>query len=86
MKREKGARQGCILSPTLFSLYAEELAARMRRIHAKVSEGIDKTSVILYADVVAVMRESADKLQCLLEAVDWYGKDFGIRFNSEKGK
>ena len=33
VKSERGVRQGCILSPTQFSLYTEELAARLRRMN-----------------------------------------------------
>ena len=40
MKSERGVRQGYILSPTLFSLYTEELAARMRRLNAGVRVGM----------------------------------------------
>ena len=39
VKSERGVRQGCILSPTLFSLYTEELAATLRRMNVGVSVG-----------------------------------------------
>ena len=86
VKSERGVGQGCILSPTLFSLHTEELAARMRRMNAGVRVGNDRIGVLLYADDVVVMSESADKLQSLLDVVDGYGKDFGIRFSREKRK
>ena len=42
VKSERGVRQECILSPILFSLYTEELAARMRRLNAGVRVGNDR--------------------------------------------
>ena len=74
------------MSPTLFSLYTEELAARLRRMNVGVSVGNEKICVLLYADDVVVMSESANELQSLLDAVDGYGRDFGVRFSSEKSK
>ena len=35
---------------------------------------------------LVVMSESADELQSLLDVVDGYGKEFGVRFSSEKSK
>ena len=32
------------------------------------------------------MSESANELQRLLDVVDEYGRDFGVRFSSEKSK
>ncbi|XP_063877492.1 uncharacterized protein LOC135109778 [Scylla paramamosain] len=58
----------------------------MRRMNVGVSVGNDKVCVLLYADDVVVMSESADELQSLLDVVDGYGKDFGVRFSSEKSK
>ena len=46
--------------------------------------GNDRIGVLLYADDIVVMIESADELQSLLDVVDGYGKDFGVRFSSEK--
>ena len=86
VKSERGVRQGCILSPTLFSLYTEELAVRMRRMNAGVSVGGDKVCMLLYADDVVVMSESAEELQRLLDVVGEYGQDFGVRFSGEKSK
>ena len=86
VKSERGVRQGCILSPTLFSLYTEELAVRMRRMNAGVKVGTDRLCLLLYADDVVVMSECADELQSLLDVVGQYGRDFGVRFSSEKSK
>ena len=62
VRSERGVRQGCILSPTLFSLYTEELAVRMRRMNAGVKVGTDRLCLLLYADDVVVMSECADEL------------------------
>ena len=86
VRSERGVRQGCILSPTLFSLYTEELAVRMRRMNAGVKVGTDRICLLLYADDVVVMSECADELQSLLDVVAQYGRDFGVRFSREKSK
>ena len=84
MRSERDVSQGCILSPTLFCLYTEELAARIRRMNAGVKVGDERVSVLLYADDVIVTSESAEELQELLDVVHGYGRDFGGRFSSEK--
>ena len=86
VRSKRGVRQGCILSPTLFSLYTEELAARLRRKNVGVRVGENKICVLLYADDVVVMSESAEELQELLDVVSEYGNDFGVNFSSEKSQ
>ena len=86
VKSERGVRQGCILSPILFSFYIEELAVRLRRMNAGVRAGRDKVCMLLYADDLVVTSESTEELQNLLDVLDEYGRDFGVRFTSEKSK
>ena len=42
--------------------------------------------MLLYADDVDVMSESAEELQSLLNVVDEYGSDFRVNFSCEKSK
>ena len=86
VRSERGVRQGCTLSPTLFSLYTEEMAARLRRMDVGVKFGDHKINVLLYADDVVIMSETGEELQALLNVVDGYGRDFGVKFSSEKSK
>ena len=55
-------------------------------MNAGVNVGEDKLCVLLYADDVVVMSESAEELHSLLDVVGEYGKDFEVKFSSEKSK
>ena len=84
---ERKVKQGCILYSSLFSLYIKEMAGRMRKINTGVKTDGDKICLLLYADNVVVMSEMAEELQSLLvDIVSGYGRDFGIKFSSEKSK
>ena len=82
----RGVRQGCILSPLLFGLYTEELAARMRQLDAGVKSGQDRLRMLLYADDALVMSEDANELQQMLDVVTLYGRDFDVKFGMDKSK
>ena len=51
-----------------------------------VQVGREKISLLMYADDMVVMSESSEELQRLLDVVSEYGKDFSVRFSSEKSK
>ena len=86
MKSVRGVRQGGTLSPTLFRLYTEELAVHVRRTDMEIRVGADMFGCLLYADDIAIMSECGEELQRMLDVVSGYGRDFNVKFSSEKSQ
>ena len=64
----KGVRQGCILSPCLFNLYAEYIRRNAGLDEAQTGIKITKRNFnnFIYADDATLMAESEEKLKSLL--------------------
>ena len=67
----KGVRQGCILSPCLFNLYAEYIMrnAGLDEAQAGIKISRRKTKNLRYTDDTSLMAESEEELQSLLMKV-----------------
>ena len=67
----KGVRQGCILSPCLFNLYAEYIIKNTSLEEAKVGISIARRNIsnLRYADDTTLMAESEEELKSLLMKV-----------------
>ena len=62
-----GLKQGCILSPLLFSLYINDLVKEIKDLDIGVPiSGTEKISILLYADDVVLIAENAENLQTIL--------------------
>ena len=67
-QRGKGVRQGCILSPYLFNLYAEYIMrnAGLEEAQAGIKISRRKINNLRYADDTTLMAESEEELKSLL--------------------
>ena len=68
---EKGVRQGCILSPCLFNLYAEYIMRNAGLKEAQTGIKIARRNIsnLRYADDTTLMAESEEELKSFLMKV-----------------
>ena len=75
----KGVRQGCILSPCLFNLYAEYIVrnAGLEEAQAGVKIAGRNINNLKYADDTTLMAESEEELKSLLMKVKEESENVG---------
>ena len=82
----QGVKQGCKLSPTLFSLYINDLASDIKQMNLGVDIDELQLSILLYADDIALIDPDADSLQLMLDKLhDWCSR-WRLTINSDKTK
>ena len=86
-KYEKKVRQGCILSPCLFNLYAEYIMrnAGLDETQAGIKIAGRNVSNLRYADDKTLMAES-EELKSLLMKVKDESEKVGLKLNIQKMK
>ena len=81
----KGAHQGCILSPSLFNLYAENIMrnAGLEEAQAGIKIAGRNISNLRYADDTTLMAES-EELKSLLMKMKEESEKVGLKLNIQK--
>ena len=84
----KGIRQGYILSPCLFNLYAEYILRNAGLDEAQAGIKIAERNInnLRYTDDTTLMAESEEELKSLLMKVKEESEKVGLKFNIQKTK
>ena len=84
----KGVRQGSILSPCLFNLYAEYIMrnAGLEETQAGIKMARRNINNLRYADDTILLAESEEELKSLLMKVKEKNEKVGLKLNIQKTK
>ena len=84
----KGLYQGCILSSSLFNVYAEYITQNARLDEAQAGINIARRNIsnLRYTDDTTLMAESEEELKSLLMKVKKESEKAGLKLNIQKTK
>ena len=80
---QRGVRQGCVLSSDLFSLYSEKIMSTVHDLDG-VHIGDMNIHSLRYADDTALIADSSEKLQKILDRVLLEKEKMGLAINCKK--
>ena len=69
LKLKGVSKKGCILSPTLFNIFINDLIPFVQELHKGIAIDNCKVSILLYADDVVPVAENEQDLQILIDRV-----------------
>ena len=81
-----GVKQGCILSPTLFSLYINDLVGHFNSDCTPLKLDDEFISCLLYADDIVLLSETSKGLQKSLDILHDYCVKWNLEVNINKTK
>ena len=86
IRAHQGVRQGCPMSPVLFSIFIEQMVRRLKQASVGIKLDTQLMFALLYADDAVLLAESAEDLQNLINIVDEYCRDWRMLLNLDKSK
>ena len=79
-----GLREGCVLSPILFSIFIMDLAGELKRKGLGVEIKGHWIGACFFADDIVLVAEKSKELQEMLDLVARFAKDWRMQFNARK--
>ena len=81
-----GVRQGCVISPTLFSVFINAMATEIRETTAGIKWGTRTFNVLLFADDVVLIADKEEDMTRMLGRAHHFSERHRFRFNVAKCK
>ncbi len=81
---EVGLRQGCILSPILFTLFINDLRDVIERMNKGVKIGTRRISILFFADDIVLLANNKQDLEYMLKVLYNYSVLWRFKYNYEK--
>jgi reverse transcriptase-like protein len=81
-----GLPQGAVLSPLLYAIFINALVDDLKSRGLGVNVFGRKVGILLYADDIVLIAESAEQLQQMLDCTSEYATRWQFRFNTKAGK
>jgi hypothetical protein len=70
-----GVKQGCLIHPTLFAIFINDLATQIKSMNKGIDIDGTNLSILLYADDIVILAPNESNLQCMLNCVnEWCNK------------
>ena len=83
-KVNAGVKQGCLISPSLFAVYINDLAQRINDLQCGIKIDDIFLSILLYADDIALIAPDELKLQQMLDVVTSWCSEWKLHINASK--
>jgi hypothetical protein len=81
-----GVKQGCLLSPTLFAVYVNDLAKMINELNCGIVMGDSEISILLFADDIAFVSDSEIGMQQMLNCLHQWCMKWRLVLNMDKTK
>ena len=82
-----GLKQGCILSPQLFNIFANDLTHAIRVLNCGLQFADENSvSILLYAHDIVLLSDNEAKMQTMLDCLDQWCLNWGLAINFDKSK
>jgi hypothetical protein len=86
VKSEVGVCQGCVISPTLFSIFINDMAVNIQEAKRGIKWDEEIINVLLFADDVVLVAEKEEDMHYMLARVQEYSESHRFKFNAAKCK